>query len=168
MHFLLSLFVSFAHLEFPCKFLYLWGYSAVSELSPVVLSGGGRCHFCCARHFRSANITSFIPISRDLAPFEILTWKVIPQKCLFQRSAPVHLRAPARSRIVNPTSRVFSWDSVKWNPGNVACPSKTATIIIFIDVCIWGQRMMDDQTKAFQFRRKIVEANRITQVIENV
>jgi hypothetical protein len=40
------LFVSVAHLEFPIKFLYLWGYSAVSELSPEVLSGGGWCLFC--------------------------------------------------------------------------------------------------------------------------
>jgi hypothetical protein len=45
-------FVSLAHLELPCTFLYLWGYSAVSELSLDVLSGRCRCLFCCARHFR--------------------------------------------------------------------------------------------------------------------
>jgi predicted metal-binding protein len=43
------LFVSCAHLEFPSKLSYLWGHLAVSELRPDVLSGGGRCLFCCAR-----------------------------------------------------------------------------------------------------------------------
>jgi hypothetical protein len=89
------LFVPFSHLEFPSKLLYLWGYSAVSELSPDVLSGGGRCLFCCARHFRSANSTPLILIIRDLAPCDKPIWKVITQKCLFHSPATVHLWAPA-------------------------------------------------------------------------
>jgi hypothetical protein len=47
----------FAHLAFPCKFLYSWGNSAISELSPDVMSWGGRCLFCSTRHFRTANST---------------------------------------------------------------------------------------------------------------
>jgi hypothetical protein len=95
--FSLSSFVSVAHLEFPSKFLYWWGYSAVSELSPNVLSGGGRrCLFCCARHFRTANSTPLISSNRNLAPFDKLGWKVITPKCLFQSPVPVYLWAPTR------------------------------------------------------------------------
>jgi hypothetical protein len=104
LHFSLSLFVSFAYLEFLFKFLYSWGYSAASELSPDVLWGRGRFLFCRARQFRIANSTPLILISRNLAPFENLSWKVINQMCLFQSSAPVHLWASARSRIVDSTS----------------------------------------------------------------
>jgi hypothetical protein len=50
-------FILFAHLEFPCKFLCLWRYSAVLELIPDALSWGGGCLYCCARHFRTANST---------------------------------------------------------------------------------------------------------------
>jgi hypothetical protein len=102
-------FVAFAYLEFPCKFLFLWGYSAVSELSPDVLSGGGRCLFCCARHITTAKSTPLISISRNLAPLEELCWKVIAQKCPFQSPASVHLLSPARSGIVDP-ARSFSID----------------------------------------------------------
>jgi hypothetical protein len=47
------------------------------------LSGGGRCFIYCARHFRTAKSTPLIAISRNLAPFDNVTWKVITQKCLF-------------------------------------------------------------------------------------
>jgi hypothetical protein len=77
--------------RFPCKFLYSWGYIAVSKLSPDFLSGGGRCLFWSTRHFRTANSTPMISISRHLAPFKKLGRKVITQKGLFQSSAPDHL-----------------------------------------------------------------------------
>jgi hypothetical protein len=46
-----------------------------------------------------------ISISRNLAPFDKLGWKVITLKRLVQSSAPVHLWAPKRSRIVDPASQ---------------------------------------------------------------
>jgi hypothetical protein len=100
-----SLILSFAHLEFPSNFLCLLGYIAVSELSPGVLSGGVRCLNCCARHLRTANSTPLISISRNLVPFDKLNWKVITRKCLLWTSALFHLWAPARSRIIDPTSQ---------------------------------------------------------------
>jgi hypothetical protein len=109
--FSLFLFILFAHLEFPCKFLYSWGYIAVSALSPDVLSGGGRCLFCSTWRFRTANSTPLVSVSRHFAPFVEPGWKVITEKCLFQSSAPVHSWASKRSRIVDPTSQDFSWGS---------------------------------------------------------
>jgi hypothetical protein len=79
----LFLFIFSAHLEFPCKFSYSWGYSAVSKLSPGVLSWGGQCFFCSTRHFRNTNSTPLILISRHLAQFDKLSWKVIILKGLF-------------------------------------------------------------------------------------
>jgi hypothetical protein len=100
----LSLFILLAHLGFPCKFLYSRGYRAVSKLSPDVLPGGGRCLFCSTRRFRTANSTPLVSISCHLTPFDELGWKVITQKGLFQSSAPVHLWASKRSKIVDPTT----------------------------------------------------------------
>jgi hypothetical protein len=101
------LFILFAHLEFPCEFVYSWRYSAVSKLSLDVLSQGGRCLFWSARGFRTAKSTPLISISRHLAPFDKLSWKVITLKGLFQSSAPVHLWASERPRIFDPASRDF-------------------------------------------------------------
>jgi hypothetical protein len=71
-----------------------------------------------------------ISISRNLAAFDELSWKVITQKCLFHISAPVPSWAPASSRIVDPASQDFSWGSGKRHAGDVACPSeKSATVI---------------------------------------
>jgi hypothetical protein len=109
--FSLSLFILFAHLVFPFKFLYSWGYSAVSEIIRDVLSGGGWCLFCSARTFIIANSTPLISISRHLAPFEKLGRKVITLKGLFESSAPVHLWASKRSKIVDPASQYFSGGS---------------------------------------------------------
>jgi hypothetical protein len=109
MHFFyLFLFILFAHLGLPCKFLYSWGYIAVSKLCPDVFSGGGRCLFCSTRRSRTANSKPLVSISCHLAPFDELGWKVITQKGLLQSSAPVHLWASKRSRIVDPTSQDFS------------------------------------------------------------
>jgi hypothetical protein len=110
-YFLPFLFILFAHLEFPWKFLYSWGYIAVSKLSRDVLSWGGRCLFCSSRHFRTANSTPLISISRHLAPFYKLRWRIITLKGPFQSSAPDHLWATERSRIVDPTSQYFSLGS---------------------------------------------------------
>jgi hypothetical protein len=109
--FSLFLFILFAHLGFPCKFLYSWGFVAVSKFSPDVLSGGGRCLFGSTRRFRTANSTPLVSISRHLAPFDELGWKVITLKSLLQSSTPVYLWASKRSRIVDPTSQDFSWGS---------------------------------------------------------
>jgi hypothetical protein len=61
--------------------------------------------------FITANSTPVVSISRNLAPFGILDWKVITLKGLFHNSAPLHLWASERSRIVAPTSQDFSWGS---------------------------------------------------------
>jgi hypothetical protein len=62
---------------------------------------------CGTCHFGTANTTPLFSISRHLAPFGKLGWKVITLKDLFQSSAPVHLWAFERSRIVDPTSQYF-------------------------------------------------------------
>jgi hypothetical protein len=88
--------------------------------------------FLAHRPIRTANSTSLISISRHLAPFDKVSWKVITQKCLFQSSAPVHLWAPERSRIVDLTSQYYSWSSNKLHPGDVACASKKSTILLSV------------------------------------
>jgi hypothetical protein len=40
--------------------------------------------------------------------------------------------APARSGIVDKTRQDAYWGSVKWHPGDVACPSKKPTIVISV------------------------------------
>jgi hypothetical protein len=113
-----------AHVEFLKHILFSRGCSAVSELSPDVLSGGNRCFFCRARPFRTTNSTPLTAISRSLAPFQKFSCKAIIQKCLFQSAAPLHSWAPARSKIVDRTSHALSWGSGKWHPGDVSCPSE--------------------------------------------
>jgi hypothetical protein len=73
------------------------------------MSGEGRCIFCCARHFSTANSTPLISISRNLAPFDKLNSNAIIQKCLYQTTAPFHMWAPARSRIVDPAIWDIYW-----------------------------------------------------------
>jgi hypothetical protein len=64
--------------------------------------------FCSARPLRTANSTRLTAISRNLAPFDEPTWKVMTQRCLCQSAALVHLWAPKKSRIVDPTSQHLS------------------------------------------------------------
>jgi hypothetical protein len=122
-----------SHRGFPSTFLYLLRYSAVSELSPDVLSGGGRCLFYCAQHFRTANSTPLISISRNIVPFAELSWKAITQKCLFQSSAPIYLWAPARSKIVDPTRQAFLGCSSWRRPGDMTCTSKKSALVISVE-----------------------------------
>jgi hypothetical protein len=48
----LVLFILLAHLGYPWKFLYSWGYIAVWKRSPDVFSGGCRCLFWSTRRRR--------------------------------------------------------------------------------------------------------------------
>jgi hypothetical protein len=75
----------FFSLVFFCPFqLLIWNFrqitrfyegkkSAVSELSPDVLSKEGQCIICRARPFRTANSTPFTATSRNLAQFDKAT-----------------------------------------------------------------------------------------------
>jgi hypothetical protein len=67
-------------------------------------------------------------ISRYLAPFDKHSWMDIVLNGLFWSSAPVHLWAPERSSILDPTSQ-----KKKKHPGDVACPSKKSTTVISIE-----------------------------------
>jgi hypothetical protein len=60
------------------------------------MSGGARCLFCSTRRFRNANSTPLISISRHLAPFNELGWKVITLKGLFQSSAEEYFENPGK------------------------------------------------------------------------
>jgi hypothetical protein len=77
--------------------------NGVAEAPPVFQAGWSECRIgaqprclvgriscrkdwsilCCARHFKTANSTPLISISRNLAPFDELASEVITQKCLF-------------------------------------------------------------------------------------
>jgi hypothetical protein len=130
----------FIFLSFYCSFLLLIGISECCCThedtvpcrcsNPDALSEGGRCLFCCARHLRTASSMQLIAISRNLVPFDRLTWEVITQKRLFSELCPAHLWAPERPRTVDPTNQDFSWGSGKWYLGDVACPSKKSTIVL--------------------------------------
>jgi hypothetical protein len=101
MFFSLFLLILFAHLELLAIFCTHEGilpYRSSAQMSiqrlpqertnlmlTAVFSWGGRCLFCCTRHFRSANSTPLISISRNLAPFDKLGWKVITLKGFFSR-----------------------------------------------------------------------------------
>jgi hypothetical protein len=74
-----------------------------------------------------------VSISRHLALFDELGWKAITLKGLFQSSAPVHLWAAKRARIVDPTIQDFSWGLGKWHSGDMACPSKKSTIKLRVE-----------------------------------
>jgi hypothetical protein len=67
----------------------------------------------------------FTSISRNLAPFGKLSWKVITQKCLFQSSAP-----RGRGLSIQQLEIFLGAGSGKWHSGDVACASKKSTIVI--------------------------------------
>jgi hypothetical protein len=90
---------------------FLCGSSAVSELSPGVLSGGDGYLFCCARHFRTANSTQLVAIGRTLAPSVKLTWKATNQKRLIQSPAPIHLWVPRGRNLRIQPAKLFLWGS---------------------------------------------------------
>jgi hypothetical protein len=54
------LFVWVAHLEFPSRCNYSWGYSSLSELNLDVISGWGRWPLCRARSFRTETAHSLL------------------------------------------------------------------------------------------------------------
>jgi hypothetical protein len=81
-YFFLSSFVLDAHLEFTCKFLYLWGHIALTELSPDVYSKEAGVSFVAlgilepqtARHWlRSAAISCHLTNQLERSLQGILT-----------------------------------------------------------------------------------------------
>jgi hypothetical protein len=82
------LFIFFAHLEFPGKF-----FCTHEGTVPYRSSAQMSCReevgvYCCTRYSRTAHSTPLISISRDLAPFDKHSWKIISLIGLFQSSAP--------------------------------------------------------------------------------